>query len=220
MIAIDLISEQIPPLKHTDTGNVALQWMEEFKVTHLPVMKNENFVGLVSEDAIYDQDDADQTLHELFDHLPRPYVKGSMHIYEVLSRISEEHLSVLPVLDDGEIYLGCIGVNDIMHHIANTGSIKETGGIIVLEINSIDYSLAHIAQIVESENAKILSSFISSSPKSSLIELTLKINQLDLSRIIRSFQRFDYNIKATFQKNNYHDDLKNRYDELMKYLNM
>ncbi len=220
MIAIELISEQIPPLKHTDSGTIALQWMEEFKVNHLPVMKFDNFVGLVSEDAIYDKEDPEQTLHELFDHLPRPYVQGNMHLYEILSRISDEHLSVLPVLDDGDVYLGCIGVTDIMQQIANTGSIKEVGGIIVLEVNSIDYSLAHIAQIVESEGAKILSSFISSVPNSSLLELTLKINQLDLSRIIHSFQRFDYFVKATFQKNSFQDDLKNRYDELMKYLNM
>jgi len=220
MIAIELISEHIPPLKHTDTGSTALQWMEEFKVNQLPVMKQENFVGIVSEDNIYDQEDPEKTLHELFDHLPRPYVQGNAHLYEVLAKLSEEHLSVLPVLDNQEVYLGCIGITDVMHQIANTGSIKEAGGIIVLEINSVDYSLVQIAQIVESENAKILSSFITSIPNSSVLEITLKINRLDLSSIIRTFERFDYVIKASFQKNNYQDDLKNRYDELMKYLNM
>lgn len=220
MIAIELISEHIPPLKHTDTGSTALQWMEEFKVNQLPVMKQENFVGIVSEDNIYDQEDPEKTLHELFDHLPRPYVKGNAHVYEVLSKFSEEHLSVLPVLDNEEVYLGCIGVTDIMQQFANTGSIKEAGGIIVIEVNSVDYSLVQIAQIVESENAKILSSFITSVPNSSVIEITLKINRLDLSSIIRTFERFDYIIKASFQKNSYQDDLKNRYDELMKYLNM
>jgi acetoin utilization protein AcuB len=220
MIAIELISEEIPPLKHTDTGELALQWMEEFKVKHLPVMKFENFVGLLSEDDVLDKDDPAKTLHELFDHLPRPYVKGSAHIYEILAKVSDEHISVLPVIDEEENYLGCISVIELMQRIANTGSIKETGGILVLEINHADYSLAHIAQIVESEGAKILSSFITSHTSSTKLELTLKINQIELSRIIRSFERYDYVVKASFQKSDYHEDLKNRYDELMKYLNI
>lgn len=220
MIAITLISEEIPPLKHTDTGDLALQWMEEFKVRHLPVMKDGNFVGVVKEDDIYDQKDASLTLHALFQHLPRPYVKGSAHIYEVIAKCFDDRLTVLPVLDDEETYLGCINVVDLMQQVANTGSIREVGGVVVLEMNTVDYSLAHLAQIVESDGAKILSSYITSKPSTSQIELTLKINQLDLSRILRSFERYDYTVKASFQRDSYQDDLKNRYDELMKYLNM
>ena len=220
MRAFELISEEIPPLKHTDTGDVALQWMEEFKVSHLPVLKNENFVGLVSESDLYDKGYTEKTLHELFMHLPRPYVNGNAHLYEVLTRIAQEHITVVPVIDEEENFLGCIAQEKLLQHVADTGSIKEAGGILVLEINTIDYSLAEIAQIVEGENAKILSSFISSVPDSTKLDVTLKINQVDLSRVIRSFERYDYQVKASFQKSTYHDDLKNRYDELMKFLNM
>lgn len=220
MRAFELISEEIPPLKHTDTGDLALQWMEEFKVTHLPVLKNEDFVGLVSESDLYDKGFTEKTLHELFVHLPRPYVSANSHLYEVLTRIAQEHITVVPVIDEEENYLGCIAQEKLIQHIAETGSIKEAGGIIVLEMNTIDYSLAEIAQIVEGENAKILSSFISSTPDSKKVDITLKINQMELSRIIRSFERYDYVVKASFQKSSYHDDLKNRYDELMKFLNM
>lgn len=220
MIAFELISEEIPPLRHTDSGVMALQWMEEFKVTHLPVLKNENFVGLVSEDDIYDKGNPELSLHELFVHLPRPYVQGNVHLYEVLAKVSNEHISVLPVIDDEENYLGCISVTDLMQKIANTGSIKESGGILVLEMNSIDYSMAQIAQIIEGDGGKILSSFITSKPSSKKIELTLKINKLELGSVIRSFERYDYTVKASFQKSSYQDDLKNRYDELMKYLNI
>lgn len=220
MIGIELISEEIPPLKHTDSGEVALHWMEEFKVRHLPVMKFDNFVGLLSEDDVLDQTNPEKSLNELFVHLPRPYVQGNAHIYEILAKMSDAQLTVIPVLDENETYLGCVGAKDVLHKLANTGSIKEVGGIIVLTLNLIDYSLAHIAQIVESEGAKVLSCFISSAPSSQLIEVTLKINQTELGRIIRSFERFDYIIKASFQKDSYQDDLRNRYDELMKYLNM
>ena len=177
MKAIELISEDIPPLTHTDTGEKALRWMDEFKVSHLPVLKNGNFVGVISESDILDKMDVQDTLDKIFDHLPRPYVNENSHIYEVLAKISEHKLSVLPILDDNEKYLGCTSIHNLITKIANTGSIKESGGIIVLEVNAVDYSMAQIAQIVESNNAKILSSYIMSPSDSNKLEVTLKINQ-------------------------------------------
>ncbi|PKR80215.1 CBS domain-containing protein [Brumimicrobium salinarum] len=220
MIGIELITEDILPLKHSDLGEKALLWLEELKVSHLPVLKGESFVGLVSEDDLLDQSDLSKSLTELFDHLPRPYVKGTSHIYEILNVASIEHISVVPVLDDEENYLGSIQIADLMQSIANTGSIKEKGGIIVLEMSDSDYSLAHISQVIESENAKILSSFITSNPQSKKLELTLKINRIELGGILRSLARYDYHVKASFQRNNHDEDLKDRYDELMNYLNI
>ncbi len=220
MTAKDLITDEIPPLKHTDTGEIALRWMDEFKVTHLPVLKNDNFVGLISESDILDKLDLHETLDKLFDHLPRPYVFANAHIYEVLFRVSEQKISVVPILDTDESYLGCTSIHQLITMIANTGSIKEVGGIIVLEVNKHDYSLAQIAQIVESNNAKILSSYIMSSPDSTKLDITLKINQIELDRIIRTFERYDYTINASFQKSNFDDDLQLRYDSLISYLNL
>jgi len=179
MRAIHLITEEIPPLIHTDTGEKAINWMDEFKVSHFPVLKNGNFVGLVSESDILDRLDVDKALDLLFDHLPRPYVYDKAHLYEVLAKMSEFKLSVLPILDEHENYLGCTSIYEVMTVIANTGSIKESGGIIVLEVNSVDYSMAQIAQIVESNNARILSAYILSNHESTKLDVTLKINQMD-----------------------------------------
>jgi acetoin utilization protein AcuB len=218
MRAIELITDEIPPLTHSDSGEKALRWMDEFKVSHLPVLKNGNFVGLLSESDVLDKMDLVENLDKLFDHLPRPYVFANAHIYEVLSKISEHKISVLPILDENEKYLGCTTVYHLLTIIANTGSIKESGGILVLEVNSVDYSMAQIAQIVESNNAKILSSYIMSSMDSNKLEITLKINLIDLSRIIRTFERYDYVIKASFQKSEGDDDIQYRYDALMNFL--
>jgi len=219
MKALELISDEIPPLTHADTGEKALRWMDEFKVSHLPVLKNGNFVGVISESDILDKLNLDDTLDKLFDHLPRPYIFKDAHIYEVLAKISEHKLSVIPVLDTDEKYLGCISIHHLATLIANTGSIKESGGIIVLEVNSIDYSMAQIAQIVESNNAKILSSYIMSPSDSTKLEVTLKINQIELVSIIRTFERYDYVIKASYQKSSNDDDVQFKYDALINYLN-
>ena len=218
MIAKDLITDEIPPLKHTDTGTTALHWMDEFKVSHLPVLKNNNFVGLVSESDILDKENLEESLDKLFDHLPRPYVMENAHIYEVLYKIAEHKISVIPILKEDESYVGCTSIHQLMQMIANTGSIKEAGGVLVLEVNQNDYSLAQIAQIVESNNAKILSSYIMSSPDSTKLEVTLKINQIELTRIIRTFERYDYTISASYQKSDFEEDLQVRYDALMNFL--
>jgi CBS domain-containing protein len=220
MRAQELITEEIPPLNHLDTGEKALIWMDEFKVSHLPVLKNGNFVGLISESDILDKMNLDETLDKLFDHLPRPYVLSSSHIYEVLYKISEHRISVIPILDEQEHYIGCTTVYHLLTLIANTGSIKEPGGIIVLELNAHDYSMSQIAQIVESNNAKILSSYIISPPDSTKLEVTLKINQIELGRIIRTFERYDYTIKASYQKSEVDDDIQNRYESLMNFLKL
>lgn len=219
MIARELITDIIPPLLHTDTGETALRWMEEFKVEHLPVLKNGKYVGLVSEDIILDKMHIEDTLDKLFEHLPTLYVRANAHVYEVLYVLATQKVSVIPILDENETYLGCTDIFRIMKFIAGIGGIREEGGIIVLEMNQVDYSLAQIAQIVESNDAKILNMYLTGSPDSTKIEVTIKINQVELDRIIRTFERYEYKINATFQKGLFEDDLKLRYEELMKYLN-
>ena len=218
MRAIELITDEIPPLIHTDSGEKAINWMDEFKVVHLAVLKNGAFVGVVSESAILDRLVLSDVLDELFDHLPRPYVNKNTHIYDVLAMMSEHKLSIIPVLDENEQYLGCTSIYHLMTTLANIGSIKEPGSILVLEINSIDYSMAQIAQIIESNNAKILSSYILSDVSSSVLEVTLKINELNLSRIILTFERYDYKIKASFQAVVSDDDLRWKYDALINFM--
>jgi predicted transcriptional regulator len=174
----------------------------------------------VSESEILDRLEIQQSLDHLFHHLSRPYVNENSHIFEVLSKMSDDRLSVIPILDEHENYVGCASIYEVMTQLAKTGSFKEIGGIIVLEINSLEYSMAQIAQIVESNNARILSAYILSNEASSNIEVTLKINQLDLTRIIRTFERYDYTVKTTFQKGFGDDDLQTRYDSLMNYLKL
>lgn len=220
MIAIDLITEDIPPLTHHDTGEKALIWMDEFRVSHLPVLKNGNFVGLLSESDVLDKMDEKQTLDLLFEHLPRPFVWDTDHLFEVIAKMGDFGITVVPILDKNERYLGCTCVHSLIQVMSNIGGVKEQGGIIVLEVNRIDYSLAQIAQIVEGNNAKILSSFIYDPKDSTSIEVTIKVNETDLERIIRTFMRYDYIVKASYLRTDSEDDLKNRYDALMKFMNL
>jgi len=220
MRAEELISEIIPPLKFNESGEKALNWMNEFRVSHLPVVSGNQYIGLLSEDDVYDMPDPKLRLDECFLNLPKPFVYGNRHIYEVMKTIADAHITVVPVLDENNEYIGCTDVLFLMSQITSVISIKEPGGILVLLMNMHDYSLTEIARIVEENNAKILSSYITSAPDSTEIEVTIKVNTNDLARIIHTFNRYDYVIKASFAKGSFHNDLKRRYDELMNYLNM
>ena len=194
--------------------------MHEFRVSHLPVVKGNEYIGLVSENDIYDLADPSQPISKAFQHLPKPFINGNRHVYEVMKIIADAKITVVPILDEDNKYIGCTDLLYLMSQITAINSIKEPGGILVLVMNVHDYSLTQIARFVEENNAKILSSYITSLPDSTEIEVTLKINTTDLERIIRTFNRYDYVIKASFSKSQFNDDLKKRYDELMNYLNM
>lgn len=220
MKASELISPTIPTLTEQDSGDKALQWMDELRVSHLPVIKNNNFVGVVSESDILDKEDSSETLDKLFSVLPRPYVIEHNHLYDMMKLFSETRCSVLPILDEKEQYMGCATLTDVMAYVSNMAGISDHGSVLVIEVSDRDYSLAHIAQCVETNNARLLSAFITSQPNSSMIEVTLKINQSDLSRIIQTFERFDYTVLGTYHKDSFYDDIQRRYDELMNFLNI
>ena len=192
MLAKELITDDIPPLKTNDTGLMAINWMDEFKVSHLPIVNKHEYLGLISDTDILDYDITDDELGKCKLSLIRPYVLESQHVYEVIKMISTMKLTVLPVLDEQQNYVGLIPANVLIQQFATLAATREPGGIIVLEMNNHDYTLAQIAQIVESNDGKILSSYVNHIPDSTRMEVTLKINREDLSAIIQTFYRYNY----------------------------
>ena len=62
MVAVDLISQNIPPLKTSDTGQTALNLMEIFRISHLPIVNNQYFLGLISDNDIYDMNQPEESI--------------------------------------------------------------------------------------------------------------------------------------------------------------
>lgn len=221
MIAQNLLSEVVPPLRLTDSGQKALNWMEIFRISHLPVVEGKRLVGLISDKIIYDLNIIDKPIGDYSDHLLSPHIYTNQHIYEVFNAISVLKLSAVPVLDLYDQYCGVITVFDLAQKFADLVAVREPGGVIVLELNAIDYSLSQIAQIVEGNDAKILSFYISPEVESKRMTVTLKINVVDLSAIIQTFVRYDYNIIAVYMDDsviqNMYDD---RLDQLMRFMNI
>jgi acetoin utilization protein AcuB len=221
MLAKDLISEIIPSLKTSDTGQTALNWMEIFRISHLPIINNQDFLGLISDADIYDMNQPEEPIgnHELT--LLKPFVKADQHLFEVIGLASRLKLSVVPVLDDNNHFKGVITTNDLVRFIAGISSMDQPGGIIVLELLERDYSLSQIAQIVEGNNIKVLSMYITSPPDSTRLEVTLKVNSGDLSSVIRTFERYNYDVRTWVSTDDTMDRFyTERLDMLIKYLNI
>lgn len=221
MLARNLISDVVPALKTSDTGEQALNWMEIFRVKHLPIVNHQQFLGLISDQDIYNLNDPVAAIgnHEL--SLTRPFVSDNQHIYEVIEVLSRLKLTLVPVLSEDSNYLGVITQEDLTREFANLSAMQHPGGIIVLEMNDNDYSLTEISNIVESNNARILSLYVSNLPDSKKLSVTLKINSTDINAILQTFNRYNYTISASYMSSKDMDEFyQDRFDEFLNYLNV
>lgn len=221
MLAKDLISDVVPALKTSDSGQTALNWMEIFRISHLPIVNNLDFLGLISDTDIYDMNQPEEPIGNHPLTLIKPYVTTEQHLFEVIGLAARLKLSVVPVLDEKNHFKGVITTTDLVRYLAGISSMEQQGGIIVLELIERDYSLSQIAQIIESNNIKVLSMYVTSPPESIRLEVTIKVNTNDLSSVIRTFERYNYDVKTWVTTDDTIDRFySERFDLFMKYLNI
>jgi CBS domain-containing protein len=220
MIAQQLISDIITPLKSFETGADALVLMDELRVSHLPIVNQEEFLGVISDTDILTYNNFTEPVGSHPLSLSNAYIMENQHIFDVIRIIDAMKLTLLPVLDEKKHYLGSITLTTLCHNISDLMALNNPGGIIILEINDKDYLLTEIAQIVESNDAKVLGMYITTFPDSTRIEVTLKINRIDVGPVLQTFIRYNYTIKASFSEDSYSESLKERYNSLMNYLNI
>ncbi len=219
MLAKDLISDIIPALKTSDTGADALNWMEAFRVSHLPIVNNRIFLGLISDTDIYEMNAADEPLGNHRLSLMKPYVNSHQHIYDVIEISSRLKLSLIPVLNYEHEYMGVITQYDLMHYFSELIAAHTPGGILQIEVSPRDYSLSEIARIVEDSDSKIMSLYVTQDPESNTLFITIKLNSNDLRSTTKAFERYGYKIRGEYGSEIQIDDTaKRNYESLIRYL--
>ncbi|MCK5846463.1 MAG: CBS domain-containing protein [Bacteroidales bacterium] len=226
MLAKDLISGTISPLLLSDTANKAMDLMEEFKISHLPVVSsyntnNKTLLGLISEESLLNIENPSTTLDNISNILTSHFILENQHIYDAIFSMGTHKLSVIPVITNSHQYIGSINTKSVIKFLNKFTAINEAGGIIVMEMNKHDYSLSHIAQIVESQDSKIYNSYVSYISNIDKIEVTIKINTENTDAVVQSLERYNYIIKYTF--NNTIESIskvEENYESLMNYLNI
>ena len=221
MLAEKLISDSLTSVNSADKGRKALNSMDVYRVSHIPVVNGSKFLGLVSDKLIYDLNLLDVPIETQLDKLNTSHVHREQHIFEVAILMYKLKLSVLPVLDTDHYYLGAITLYDLARRFAKLFSLEEIGGVIVLGMNINNYSLSEISQIVESNDIKILSCFLDRKHGTNNLDVILKLDNDELSPLIQAFNRYDYNVKAVYLDQSELKDLyKDRFDQFMKFMNI
>lgn len=218
MTAKDLINYTVPPLKLSDTVEKAQKWMAEFHTNEFPVVDKGVYFGIFSEDLIFNAKQ-ENTLIKHFELKGQGVsVTADEHYYEVLNRSYSENLNLIAVVEN-EQFLGVISIQDVVEAFSKMSAIRSPGAIIVISIQHIDYSMAEISRIIESEYGKILSSFIENHPEdASKLLITIKLNVENANNIISALERFGFAISSVYGKEVEDNVDQERLDTLLKYL--
>lgn len=219
MIIEELISPIVPTLQPSDTGNQALNIMEEAHLTQLPMVVDNQYMGLVKESDVMDLLTPDKALNDHFNAY-RPAVLAGGHPFEAMRIAHQQNLNIVPVVDSKDQYLGAITRDDLLKYITENSGMDNPGGILVLQMEPRNYSLTEIARICESEQVMVMSSQISNNATTGLLEVTLKTNRTNLEAVISSFERHEYEVKEVFGAQAGQEELMSRYALLMNYINM
>lgn len=222
MRAADLISTSIPPLKSTDTAEQALIWMDEFKLTQLPVLNRNSYIGIITDERILEGNKLNLPISSFNLIGVNTYVYPSYHFYDVIRIAAENRLEIIPVVDTLKLYDGVITIKNALNYFASTFSIQAVGSVLVLSMRYLDYSLSEISRLVEENNAKIICAHLESyETDSEKINVVIKINKKELKSIIATLERYNYHIAAHFEEDQITSDYnKDRLDLLFKYLDI
>ena len=221
MIASELINPVILPLQADDPAIKALDRMEELRLSELPVMQNGVYAGLLRDPQLLEQSEPDTSVGNFPLVDSQCFVYENQHFYDVIKAASDFNVQSVPVLDLEGNYKGIITLEDTIAAFAQTAAVQSPGAILILSLKQIDYSLAEISRLIESDDAKVLCTSVNNDAQDpSKIKLTVKVNKTDLSRIIATLERFGYKIIASFQETEYVSNDQERLDILLKYLDI
>jgi acetoin utilization protein AcuB len=216
----EIISASIPSLHLNDPVSQALDLMADFHVTHLPVVVEDKLAGLVSEDDLLNVEDDSTKLSELQGTFSKMAARADAFFFEAVQMVNEAALTVVPVIAGESEYIGSIIATDLLRQLGRTSGVNDTGGIIVLEMEKVSFSFSEISKLVETNDAQITQLNTYPDAHSGNFYITLRINKLEISDIIATFQRYEYQVKYYFGEELYENELRSNYDHLMNYLNI
>jgi predicted transcriptional regulator len=219
MFAYQFITNHFPSLHLSDKVSLALQFMDDFEVQHLPVLAEEKFMGMVAKDDLLDLNES-SNLEEVEALMIRKAVKGSEHFFAALKLASVHTLSVVPVVNEAQELLGSIIGGALIQASASFLGTEEVGALIVLEMDKKSYSFGEIIRLVETNDAFITQLNTSFEAETGLLLVTIKVNKLAISDIIATFQRYEYIIRYFIGEEDYENEIRFNYDHLMSYLKM
>lgn len=218
MLTREVQSQHLPSLHLHDKVYQALQLMNDNQITHLPVLDGEKFAGLLSEDELLQAENDHALLSTLEQSFSSFSVREEDHFLKAVQLAAENGLSLVPVINDENELTGTVTYTELLRHASSFMSLNEPGGLIVLELPSNQYSFNEISKLVETNDAQITQLNTNNDAETGMMLVTIRINKTEISDILATFQRYEYNVKYFFGEEQYDNELKSNYDNLMNYL--
>jgi CBS domain-containing protein len=218
MLTGNLQTQSLPYLRLSDKVHLALQLMNENHVGHLPIVDGDKYIGMIGEQDLSEAENDRSTIDQFQQSISNVSVKNDEHFLKAIQVAVENGLTVVPIVSEDNDLLGVVTYADLLKYSSEFMSLNEPGGLIVLEMESKDYSFNEISRLIESNEAQITQLNTSTDQETGLMEVTIKINKLEISDIVASFQRHEYNVKYYFGEELFVNDLKTNYENLMNYL--
>jgi len=221
MLVKTIMTQAIEPLDINNTTRQAEAFVYDLDIFHVPITNQGKFIGILGFDILTEDEVQDDiALGRFIDQLEHVSIFENAYVFDVLRLFVESELTALPVIDEESNLLGVLRAADVINYLSKTLSIQNPGAFVTLELGQHDYNLQEISRIVESNNARILSLHFEPIQNEGMLLCTLKINQKDLSHILATFERFNYNYVAHSSSGEHDDGTQDRYNLLMKYLNI
>ncbi len=220
MLAQELLNNNLPQLKLTDTVSTALHFMSDFKIAHLPVVSDEKYLGLISEDDLMDEEDQKIAIGFFQNDFMPVSVMSTKHFLNAVSVSNHFQTTIVPVVTESNEFIGSIGAQQLLAAIANFSGANETGAVIELEMERSRFSISEISRIVESDGAVILHLNVIEKPELALLVVTITLNKKEISTIIAAFERYDYTISYYAGEELFENQIDINYKHLMNYLDI
>ncbi len=220
MLTIELINNNIPRLQLKDSVSKALRLISDFRVTHLPVIKDEKYLGLISEDDLLDQDESKMPMELLQEFFIHAAVRDNEHFLNAVTCSNQFDTTVVPVINEENDLMGVITTNDLLKTLGNFAGTNEIGGIIVLEMERSQFAISEISRIVESNDATILHLNTTVHAETGMLTVTLHINKKEIAAVVATFERYDYDVIYYFGNENFENEIHSNYRHLMNYLDL
>jgi acetoin utilization protein AcuB len=220
MLTKELINKSIPRLQLQDSVGKALQLLNDFHISHLPVVSDEKFLGIISEDDLLDADDDKLSIEVLQNVFLKAAVSENVHFLNAVSSSIRFDTTLVPVVGANNLYAGAITISNLLKNLGNFAGADEIGGLIVLEMESLQFALSEISRIVESNDCTILHLNTTVDSLTGLLTVTLHINKREIKSVIATFERYEYNVVYSFGNENYYNEISGNYQNLMSYLDI
>ena len=220
MLALELNNNDIPQLQLQDTVAKALQLFSDFKVSHLPVVAEEKFVGLISEEDLLDANNKNMLIELLQKDFILASINENDHFLQAVNISNQYQTNIVPVINFEKELVGTISGQTLLRTLGYFSGSQEIGGIIVLEMERNQFTISEISRIVESNEATVLHLNTTLQPETGLLRVTIHINKKELSAVIAAFERYEYDVIYYFGEEKFENEIQSNYRHLMNYLDI